>query len=97
MANTESGRPMYPSFEKAHEAFIAEYLALYHGFPKYLEDLVVGFGWGEDASGQRWFIISANPHGLQRLAYHEVVGWDPEHFSNLPEPIRRARLDTIQA
>ena len=53
MASTESGRQMYPSFKEAHEAFVAEYTALYQGFPKYLEDLVIGFGWGEDASGQR--------------------------------------------
>ena len=46
MASTESGRQMYPSFKEAHEAFVAEYTALYHGFPKYLEDLVIGFGWG---------------------------------------------------
>ena len=51
MASTESGRQMYPSFKEAHEAFVAEYTALYHGFPKYLEDLVIGFGWGEDSSG----------------------------------------------
>ena len=36
MASTESGRPMYPSFKEAHEAFVAEYTALYQGFPKYL-------------------------------------------------------------
>lgn len=46
MASTESGRQMYPSFKEAHEAFVAEYTALYQGFPKYLEDLVIGFGWG---------------------------------------------------
>ena len=39
MASTESGRQMYPSFKEAHEAFVAEYTALYQGFPKYLEDL----------------------------------------------------------
>ena len=44
MASTESGRQMYPSFKEAHEAFVAEYTALYQGFPKYLEDLVIGFG-----------------------------------------------------
>lgn len=38
MASTESGRQMYPSFKEAHEAFVAEYTALYQGFPKYLED-----------------------------------------------------------
>mgnify|MGYP000252543181 CR=1 FL=1 len=43
MASTESGRQMYPSFKEAHEAFVAEYSALYQGFPKYLEDLVIGF------------------------------------------------------
>ena len=43
MASTESGRQMYPSFKEAHEAFVAEYTALYQGFPKYLEDLVIGF------------------------------------------------------
>ena len=47
MASTESGRQMYPSFKEAHEAFVAEYTALYQGFPKYLEDLVIGFGWGK--------------------------------------------------
>ena len=52
MASTESGRQMYPSFKEAHEAFVAEYTALYQGFPKYLEDLVIGFGWGEDARGK---------------------------------------------
>ena len=46
MASTESGRQMYPSFKEAHEAFVAEYTALYQGFPKYLEDLVIGFVWG---------------------------------------------------
>ena len=73
MASTQSGRQMYPSFKEAHEAFVAEYTALYQGFPKYLEDLVIGFGWGEDAAGQRWFIISANPQGLQHLTYPELV------------------------
>ena len=29
MASTESGRQMYPSFKEAHEAFVAEYTALY--------------------------------------------------------------------
>ena len=67
MASTESGRQMYPSFKEAHEAFVAEYTALYQGFPKYLEDLVIGFGWGKDAAGQRWFIISANPQGFATL------------------------------
>ena len=41
MASTESGRQMYPSFKEAHEAFVAEYTALYQGFPKYLEDSLV--------------------------------------------------------
>ena len=31
MASTESGRQMYPSFKEAHEAFVAEYTALYQG------------------------------------------------------------------
>ena len=96
MASTESGRQMYPSFKEAHEAFVAEYTALYHGFPKYLEDLVIGFGWGEDASGKRWFIISANPQGLQHLTYPELVSWDFEGFTDLPELIRHARLDSIK-
>ena len=47
MAATKEGRPMHPTFEAAHQAFVDEYLALYHGFPKYLEYLVLGFGWGE--------------------------------------------------
>lgn len=51
MASTESGRQMYPSFKEAHEAFVTEYTALYQGFPKYLEDLVIGFGWGKTPRG----------------------------------------------
>ena len=85
MASTESGRQMYPSFKEAHEAFVAEYL----------EDLVIGFGWGEDASGQRWFIISANPQGLQHLTYPELVSWDFENFTDIPELIQHAHLDNI--
>ena len=71
------------------------YTALYQGFPKYLEDLVIGFGWGEDASGQRWFIISANPQGLQHLTYPELVSWDFEGFTDIPELIQHAHLDNI--
>ena len=95
MASTESGRQMYPSFKEAHEAFVAEYTALYQGFPKYLEDLVIGFGWGEDASGQRWFIISANPQGLQHLTHPELVSWDFENLTDIPELIQHAHLDNI--
>ena len=65
MASTESGRQMYPSFKEAHEAFVAEYTALYQGFPKYLEDLVIGFGGRKDAAPQRWIINSANPQRMQ--------------------------------
>ena len=83
MASTESGRQMYPSFKEAHEAFVAEYTALYHGFPKYLEDLVIGF------------IISANPQGLQHLTYPELVSWDFERFTDIPELIQHAHLDNI--
>ena len=60
-----------------------------------LEDLVIGFGWGEDASGQRWFIISANPQGLQHLTYPELVSWDFENFTDIPELIQHAHLDNI--
>lgn len=97
MATTPGGRQMYPSFAEAHEAFLQEYLALYHGFPKYMEDLVLGFGWGEDSSGQRWFLISANPAELQHLTYPELMDWDHEGFTNLPELIRHARLESILA
>ena len=79
MASTESGRQMYPSFKEAHEAFVAEYTALYQGFPKYLEDLV----------------ISANPQGLQHLTYPELVSWDFESFTDIPELIQHAHLDNI--
>ena len=96
MVTTESGRPMYPSFKEAHEAFVAEYMNLYHGFPKYLEDLVIGFRWGEDASGQRWFLISANPKGLQHLTYPELMSWNPDNTTELPELIRHARLEVVK-
>ena len=59
------------------------------------EDLVIGFGWGEDAAGQRWFIISANPQGLQHLTYPELVSWDFESFTDIPELIQHAHLDNI--
>ena len=45
MASTESGRQMYPSFKEAHESFVAEYTALYQGFPKYLRSCDPGFGY----------------------------------------------------
>ena len=81
--------------KKPTRPFVAEYTALYQGFPKYLEDLVIGFGWGEDAAGQRWFIISANPQGLQHLTYPELVSWDFESFTDIPELIQHAHLDNI--
>lgn len=95
MATTPSGRQMFPSFDAAHEAFVQEYLALYHNFPKYMEDLVLGFGWGEGGNGQRWFIISADPKDLQHLTYPELMNWDHEGFNDLPELILHARLDSI--
>ena len=70
MASTESGRQMYPSFKEAHESFVAEYTALYQGFPKYLE-------------------------GLQHLTYPELVSWDFEGFTDIPELIQHAHLDNI--
>jgi hypothetical protein len=97
MAATKEGRPMHPTFEAAHQAFVDDYLALYHGFPKYLEYLVLGFGWGETPDGQRWFIISPDPKGLQHLTYPELMEWNHESFEDLPELIAHARLDDIVA
>lgn len=95
MTSTGSGRQIYPPFKRAHEAFAAEYTALHQGFPKYLEDLVVGFGWGEDAAGQRWFTISANPQGLQHLTCPELVNWGLESFTDAPGFIQHAYPGSI--
>lgn len=88
---------MHPTFEAAHAAFVEEYLARYQGFPKYMEYLVLGFGWGETGDGRRWFIISADPKGLQHVTYPELMDWDHEGFQNLPDLILHARLDDIRA
>ena len=88
---------MHPTFEAAHKAFVDEYLNLYQNFPKYLEYLVLGFGWGETPDGKRWFIISADPKGLQHLTYPELMSWKHESFEELPELIAHARLDDIVA
>lgn len=95
MATTADGRRMYSSFDAAHQAFAEEYLSLYHGFPKYMEYIVLGFGWGEAPDGQRWFIISANPHGLQHLTYPELMDWDHNNFDDIPELIAHSRLENI--
>ncbi len=97
MAKTAEGRQMHPSFDEAHQAFVEEYLARYQGFPKYLEYLVLGFGWGETPDGRRWFLISADPKGLQHMTYPELMSWNHEDFENLPELIGHARLSDIVA
>ena len=59
--------------------------------------LVLGFGWGETPDGRRWFLISADPKGLQHMTYPELMSWNHEDFENLPELIGHARLSDIVA
>ena len=82
--------------EEAHEAFVAEYTALYQGFPKCLEDLVIGFGFGEKTPrGNGGSLCWANPQGLQHLTYPELVSWDFEGSTDMPELMQHAHLDNI--